>query len=257
MSLTHCADLLESGDPERFLVLRAAPPPARDRLLAIYALNLEIGRAAWASDQPLVAEMRLQWWVDALEDLAHGLPPRAHPVLAACGFLQGDAGACRLAQQLAEARRHDIWREPFADAAGLWAHLDQGGGSLMWLAARSLGAGPVAEPTVRAWGQAVALAGWLRAVPTMAARGMQPLPDPAPAAVAYLARDGLARVMVARAGRAGIAPAVRPALLTGWQAPALLALAAREPGRIANGTLALSEFTARGRLAWAAATGRW
>lgn len=255
MSLDHCAQVLASGDPERFMVLRGCDAAAQARLVPLYALNLEIGRAAWASEQPMVAEMRLQWWVDALEELGQGEAPRAHPVLAACDFLRGDAVACGLAQMIAEARRNDVWREPFADAAALMTHLDLGGGSLMWLAARSLGA--VEQEPVRAWGQAAALAAWLRGVPDMVARGMQPLPDPAPAAITALARDGLALVTRARAGRGRIAPAARPALLTGWQSPALLALAAAEPGRVGRGTLALSEFSARGRLAWAAATGRW
>ncbi|MDZ4135714.1 MAG: squalene/phytoene synthase family protein, partial [Paracoccaceae bacterium] len=69
MSLQACADLLERGDPDRFAAILAAPPSARGALLAIHATNLEIARAPWASSEPMLAEMRLQWWQDALAAL--------------------------------------------------------------------------------------------------------------------------------------------------------------------------------------------
>lgn len=257
MSLAHCADLLASGDPERFMALRGATPAAQARLLPIHALALEIGRAAWASQQPLVAEMRLQWWADALDELGQGAAVRAHPVLAASGFLAGDAAGVAVLQAVVEARRRDVWREDMVDEAGLWAHLDATGAGVMWLAARALGAGAGAEPVLRDYGAGVALAGWLRAVPGLTSQGITALPDAAPAAVAGLARAGLARIAAARAQRRRVPAAALPALLTGWQAPALLAQAAAEPGRVAAGRLGLSEFGRRGRLAWVALSGRW
>jgi len=256
MSLDHCRDLVARGDADRHTVTRAASDESQARLYPIYALNLEIARAAWASPEPMVCEMRLQWWADAVAALGQGAAA-PHPVLDACGFLRGDAGAAAVLGALVEARRRDVWDDPFADAAALWQHLDATGGGLMWLAARALGAAPQAEPAVRAYGGAAALAGWLRAVPALAAQGRHPLPDPAPAAVAGLAREGLARVAQARARRHDVPRAAAPALLAGWQAPAVLSLAARDPDRVAAGTLAPSEFARRGTLLWRAISGRW
>lgn len=258
MSLTHCRDLVAEADPERFLATRAAPPDAQARLLPLYALNVEISRAAWASSQPLVAEMRLQWWRDVLEELGQGAAPRAgHPVLEGCGFLQGDAAACRVLDGIAEARRWDVWSEPFADADALWDHLDATGGALMWLAARALGAPEAAEPVVRLYGSGAALAAWFRAVPALAARGRHPLPGVPMQAISGLALEGIGRIALARARRAEVPRAAAPAMLTGWQAAPLLSQAVREPERVPAGTLALSEFARRGRLAWGALTGRW
>lgn len=258
MTPDHCRTLLAEADPDRLLTVALAPAAAQARLVALYALNVEISRAAWASSQQLVAEMRLQWWRDVLEELGQGAPPRAgHPVLEACGFLQGDATACAALDRLADARRWDIWSEPFSDADALWDHLDATGGTLMWLAARSLGAPAGAEPVVRLYGGGAALAGWFRAAPELLARGRHPLPDMSVHAISDLALEGIGRMALARARRREVARGAAPALLTGWQAGPLLSLAVREPERVAAGQLALSEFSRRGRLTWAALTGRW
>ena len=66
MSLDACAALLQRGDPDRYLSVLAAPLWARELLLPLYACNLEIARAPWASKEPMIAEMRLQWWRDKI-----------------------------------------------------------------------------------------------------------------------------------------------------------------------------------------------
>lgn len=256
MTLESCRATVAEADPDRHAVTRAASDAAQAVLYPIYALNLEIARAAWASDEPLVCEMRLQWWADAVAALGQGAAP-PHPVLEACGFLRGDLGAAAILGNLVEARRWDCWADPFADSNALWRHLEATGGGLMWLAARALGAGPGAEAAVRAFGGAAALAGWLQAVPALTAHGRHPLPDPSPGAVASLARAGLARIATARAQRRAVPRVALPALLTGAEAAATLTRAAREPGRLATGTLPRSEFARRGTLAWRAITGLW
>ncbi len=67
MSLAACAALVERGDPDRFLAVMAAPAWARARLFPLYAFNLEVARAPWVTEEPMIAEMRLQWWRDVVE----------------------------------------------------------------------------------------------------------------------------------------------------------------------------------------------
>ena len=76
MTTQACASLVEKGDQDRFLAVMAAPVQARARLFVLYAFNLEVARAPWVSEQPLIAEMRLQFWRDVLADPK----PRAHEV---------------------------------------------------------------------------------------------------------------------------------------------------------------------------------
>lgn len=257
MSLAACAALLERGDAERFLALMAAPVAMRRVLLPLYAVNLEIARAPWTSREPLIAEMRLQWWRDALAELAAGGPPRAHELLPPLAEALGDRAAelgCAL-DALIEARRRDIERAPFADTAALSAYLEATGGTLSWIAGRLAGAGPGHEPALRAAGWAFGLAGYLRAVPELEARGRLPLPDGRPAAVAGLARAGLDRL--ARARRAGLPGGLAPVLRTGWLAGPVLRRAARTPQAVAAGGLAPSPFAARARLLGLGLSGSW
>ena len=82
MTLPPLAETLSRGDPDRFAALLAMPPAARDRLLPLYAFNLEIARAPWVTAEPVIAEMRLQWWRDTVAEIGEGRPPRAHEVAA-------------------------------------------------------------------------------------------------------------------------------------------------------------------------------
>jgi hypothetical protein len=106
-----------------------------------------------------------------------------------------------------------------------------------------------------AWG--AGLAGFLRAIPELEARGRKPLPDGRPGAVQTLAREGLARIARARRSRHGLPRGAAPALYAGWQAAPILRQAATNPSRVADGTLGLSEFSRRARLLALGLTGRW
>lgn len=259
MSLAHCRDLVEAGDPDRALVTRGA---GADRLWPVWALNLEVARAPWATREPMVAEIRLQFWADSLAALAAGERVAGHPVLEALAEVLRPDAAPELAPELAtvlaevvEARRQDCWRAPFADPTALWAYLEGTGGALTWAAARVLGAPPEAETVARDMGSGAALAVWLRALPALEAQGWAALP--AGTDVAALARTGLARIARARAGRARVPGAAFAALATGWQAAGILRRAARAPTLVAERRLQPSEFARRGGLFWAGLTGRW
>ena len=250
MSLDACAALVQRGDPDRFAAVLAAPVAARARLLPLYALNLEVARAPWVSTEPMIAEMRLQWWRDVVAEPT----PRAHEVAAPLHALILEAGLPPdVLDRMIEARRWDIYRDPFEDQAAMDAYLEDTGAGLMWLSACALGAQPQAEAAVRSYGWAAALAQYLRAIPELAARGRVPLVDGRPQAVTQLALRGLIRLNAAR--KATVPRALRPALLAGWQAEGLLKQAARDPAAVAEGRLQLSDFARRGRLLWQATTG--
>lgn len=243
MSIQACADLVARGDPDRFRAAMAAPVAARRVLLPLYAFNIEVARAPWVTQEPLIAEMRLQWWRDALAEIAAGRPARRHEVTTPLADVL-DAEAARLLDGLVAARRWDVHRDPFEDEAHFESYLDATGGTLMWTAARALGAPAAAEPPVRRFGTAAALARFLAAVPTLEASGRFPLVDGRPEAIADLARDHLA---FARR-RPDLPKSARPALLEGWQAAPVLAAIVRDPLRVAQGRVGLSEFRKRLRL---------
>jgi 15-cis-phytoene synthase len=255
VTVAACAALVERGDPDRFLAVMAAPVEVRAQLFPLYAFNLEVARAPWVTEEALIAEMRLQWWRDVVGNAASGAA-RAHEVAGPLHELIRDFGLpVEVLDRLISARGWDIGREPHADMAALDGYLEATGAGLMWLAARAIGAPDGAEAAVRAYGWASALAGYLRAVPELAARGRSPIPEDVQ--LRELATEGLARLTSARAARKSVPKDVAPALLAGWMAAPVLRLAEAEPGRVATGELAVAEFRKRGALLWQALTGRW
>jgi phytoene synthase len=253
MSLDACAALVERGDPDRFAALMAAPMAARPKLLPLYAFNLELARAPWVTAEPMIAEMRLQWW----RDVVAGAAPRAHEVAAPLhALITGANLPVPVLDRLVAARVWDVYPDPFEDEVALRGYLDDTAGGLMWLSALALGAQAGAESVVRDFAFGAGLANYLRAVPVLEERGRRPLVDGRPAAVRRLASEGLAALARARAKRSVVA-AAWPALLPGWQAAPLLAQVVRKPNLVADGTMGLSEFSRRGRLLWQAATRRW
>ncbi len=234
----------------------AAPPALRARLWPLYAFNLEVARAPWLTAEPLIAEMRLQFWTDTLTEAAGDAPPRAHEVAAPLTeVIRAQALPTAPLHALIEARKHDIARAAFTDAGALLGYIDATAGGLMLSAARLLGAGDGAEAPIRAMGRAAGLANWLAAVPALRAAGAPPLG--AGIDRAALVAEGLAQLHAARAARAQVPAAAAPALLTGWQAGAILKRAAREPAAIDEGRLLRPEIARRGSLLLRALSGRW
>ncbi|AZL57425.1 phytoene synthase [Tabrizicola piscis] len=253
MTIAACAALVERGDPDRFLAVMAAPADVRAQLFPLYAFNIEIARTPWVTEEPLIAEMRLQWWRDVVDNAASGAA-RAHEVAGPLHDLIRDFGLpVEVLDRLIAARRWDIHREPHESPAALEAYLEDTGAGLMWLAARALGAPETAEEAVRAYGWAAAAASYLRALPELQARGRQPLPDGLGART--LAEMGLAKLKAARAGRKTVPKDLAPALLAGWQAEMILKQVVA--GLSSETAPQVSEFNRRGRLLWQTVSGRW
>jgi hypothetical protein len=247
LSVQACADLVARGDPRRFRAAMAAPLEARKILLPLYAFNIEVSRAPWLTEEPMIAEMRLQWWRDALEEVAEGRG-RRHEVVDALDFLDAD-GAGQL-DQLVAARRWDIYKDAFEDESHFRDYLDWTGANLMEVGFCALG-GTVDEDVLNL-GYASALARYLVAVPELEARGRLPLVDGRAEAIAELAADALEAMPKTFES----ALPARAALYEAAGARAILTRAARDPMAVAEGRLESSPMAERWALIRAATLGR-
>lgn len=242
--LTACAALVHRGDPERFAAAMAAPVAARAVLFPIYAFNVEVARAPWVTTEPLIAQMRLQWWADVLEEIASGGPVRRHEVVTPLARVLPSAAVDPLSI-LVEARRLDVERAPFASEGDLLRYLSQTAGNLAQAAACSLGASPQALEALVRWGQAAGLARYLCAVPALKGLGRQPLPPDAD--VTRLVQSCLEDIPSWRATSRGLGPG-RAAALEFWQTRPVLRQATKTPALVDQGGLGLSPFSAKWRL---------
>jgi phytoene/squalene synthetase len=252
--LIACADLVRRADPARFQAAMAAPVAARRVLFPIYAFNVEVARAPWVTQEPMIAEMRLQWWADALEEIRAGGAVRRHEVAMPLARVL-DADGAALLGDLVEARRRDTERAPFGDEAAFLDYLGATSGNLIRAAARALG--PADEDVLRDAGLALGLANWFRAIPALEAAGRRPLPDGRAETVRALAAEGLRRLARARGARAGVSRAAAPALLPLWEAGPVLRAAERRPASVADGTLDPAPARSRLLLMLRAMSGRW
>jgi len=92
----------ETNGAERNLALSyAAPGRPRAALGALLALDDRLGGIVRAAREPMVGQMRLTWWFEALRALDAG-PPPAEPVLAALAehALPGGATGAALAEMV-------------------------------------------------------------------------------------------------------------------------------------------------------------
>ena len=246
MSLQACAEIVRRGDPDRFLAAMAAPTAARAILFPLYAFNVEVARAPWVTSEPMIAEIRLQWWRDALDEIAGGGRVRAHEVTTPLADVL-DAEGAALLDRLVQARRWDVYRDPFEDAAHFTEYLDHTCGNLTWAAARALGVMD-GESDIRNVAWASGLANWFLAVPELAARGRRPLLDDGAQALRTLAGQGLDRLRCTRPPRTA-----RVVLLSTWRAATLLRKVNAGPERVVSGGLRQADISRRFSLLWRSA----
>ena len=138
------AALIEQRLAERGMALSYAPAPARAGLEALLALDAVLGGILRSTREPLVGQIRLTWWHDALNALDER-PPPAHPVLQAIAaeLLPRGVRGATLAPMV------DGWEALLAeplDMAAILLFAEARGGTLFGAAARSLGAGDSAIP---------------------------------------------------------------------------------------------------------------
>lgn len=178
VNYAHCEELLKTHDRDRWLSCMFAPAALRPRLHALYAFSLEIARVRETVSDPMPGEIRMQWWVDAIEGEARG-DVRAHPVAAALIDTIRAFSLPRAAfTDLVEARRFDLYDEPMADLRELETYCGRTASALFRLASIILaeGAEPGGADAAGFAGVAYALTGLMRSFPWLAARGQIYMP---------------------------------------------------------------------------------
>jgi phytoene synthase len=159
MNATDDLDVtVRRADPDRWLASRfIADPEARADVIALYAFNLELAQVAGSVREPLMGEIRLTWWREAVEELFAGRPPRRQPVVEALALAIRRRGLAQAPlEAMIDARFADLEPGGLADAAAVERYLDGSAGALMALAVAALGGGEAlaVRPAAQAWGLA-------------------------------------------------------------------------------------------------------
>lgn len=172
----HCRDVARRRDRPRYLAALFLVPEARPAAWATIAFNDELARIAEIVSEPLLGEMRLQWWRDAVV----APQPADNPVLHALAETGVDKAALTA---LVDARAPDLYPEPFADLPALEAYATATAGNLLVLWQRAAGISATAADTAaRALGTAWGILGLHKAASYHATRGKTYLPPDTPPA---------------------------------------------------------------------------
>lgn len=243
-ALNACAQMVAKGDADRFLAAMTGTVAEREVLFPLYAFNLEIARAPFMSNEPMVALVRLQFWRDVIAGKTVAAHDVAGPISALIASGQVDAS---LLEQMLDAREGDVDGIGRRSADAMLSYAKGTSGALM----AAGGQGDIAA--LIQLGTAQGIANWLLALPDLSRMGRGHV-KPSDEMVAELASEGLrqlseARKLLPRKGSA--------ALRSAWRAKGILTRAKSAPDLAQDGALGGSEFARRGRLLWLSMTGRW
>lgn len=228
-------DAARSLDRPRYLAALFAPEAVRPALTALAAFSGETARVRDLVREPMLGEIRLQWWHDGLS-AGPDAAPSGHPVLdgVRAAALRWHLPLAALVRTV-EARRFELYDDPFATLSELEGHAGETDGTITQLSAIALAEGrdPGSGTLSGHAGVAETLVRVLAEMPRMAARGRCLLPlevldrhgadvgdvlagqaTPAlAAATAELAEAARGHLDAVRSGIGGLAEEIVPAFL--------------------------------------------
>lgn len=172
----HAANIVRERDRDRYFADLFIPQPARKHILALHAFDAEIVRIRHVVSEPVLGEVRQQWWREVLSGSREGEGnPVAEALLATIGEFKLPAGAL---VALVDARTFDLYNDPMPTLADFEGYAGETASVLFQFAALILNGGtdPGAADAAGHAGVAVALTSALKRLPHDAARRQVFLP---------------------------------------------------------------------------------
>lgn len=172
-TLSPCGEIVRTGDPDRFRSALFAPLDKREYLFALYAFNLEIAKIAPMVSEPMLGEIRLQWWREAIDAAYADGPIREHEVVESLTKLIRERPVFKRSFELMiDARSSELDPTFPSDGDALKTYLRHTGGQIAVTACIALsGVGDKAVEIVDDVGTAIAIARYLKAMPTLMEQG--------------------------------------------------------------------------------------
>lgn len=176
--LSASAAIVRRHDRDRYQTALFAPADRREALFALYAFNHEVARVREIVTQPMLGQIRLQWWREAIDAAYAGAAPRRHQVAEALAAAITERGLSRAYfDRIIDMRERDLADAPPADVDTLEEYAEGTSSSLVCLALEALiAADDAALAAGREIGVGYAFAGLLRAMPFHAAAGRSYIP---------------------------------------------------------------------------------
>ena len=240
MSLNHCIKQVSKYDPDKYLALMTCDNQLKKIMFPIYALNIEISRIPWITSDRIIAEMRLQWWLDLLSSFEESGTCVDHPIAHALKeHLINNKIGIRLLKETVRARIWDIHSNHHENEIGLWNYIECTSSNLL---KSCLGS----DVSITSYGRGVGMAFYLLAVPKLLELGRNPLPDLSDDALYNLAKKAAEEIDSAR--KNPLDPRTVAGFRLGWMAPIVLRKIMKKPRLVLSGELQSSDFRKKIRL---------
>lgn len=153
---------LKSVDPDRLRAAVFADKAGRERLQLLYAFHYELAKVPELVSEPMIGQIRYQWWRDAVAEIYEGKPVRKHEIATPLAKMLLDHDVPRFwVDRLIDGRERDLDPRPFADLDEAKNYCRETSGLLMQIAVKLLGSDP--DEAVLAAGESWGLTGLARA----------------------------------------------------------------------------------------------
>ncbi len=169
----QCAAHVRRDDPDRWFASLFWPEAVRHHAHALLSFDLEIARIPQIVSEPMLGEIRQQWWRDAIDTGEAGGNPLAEALIDTMTRFNLDKE--RLLA-LIEARSFDLYDDPMPSEDALDGYVRDTSSTLFEAIARLLAPGRLPPPCVDEAGRAYALTGLLRGLPWQVMRGQLFIP---------------------------------------------------------------------------------
>jgi phytoene synthase len=164
--ILYCKDLVRRRDRDRYWCALLTAQPFKNDLFALYALKSEISEIGISVTEPLIGQMRLRWWLDALTLIYEGRPPK-NPVAVSLSELVSKRNISRsMLERLIEGHEQDLVDQPMETLEALKSYAFNTSSSLIELSLAITGINnDNSRHTAHHLGVAWTLLGTIRSIP--------------------------------------------------------------------------------------------
>ena len=148
-------DALKKADPDRYRAALMADVQGRQDLLILYAFHYELSKVPDVTSEPMLGQIRYEWWREAIDEIYAGRDVRRHEISTPLAEMLLRTEAPRFwVDRLIDGRARDLDPQPFSDIEDARDYARQTSAQLLQIAVKILGGTPddAALHAGEAWG---------------------------------------------------------------------------------------------------------
>ena len=148
-------DALKKADPDRYRAALMADTQGRRDLLILYAFHYELSKVPDVTSEPMLGQIRYEWWREAIDEIYTGREVRRHEISTPLAEMLRRTDVPRFwIDRLIDGRARDLDPQAFTDISDARDYARQTSGQLLQIAIKVLGGAPdeAALNAGEAWG---------------------------------------------------------------------------------------------------------